>query len=118
MKTCSICGTEYKYCNNCKSDMCQPRWKFLFDKENCKNIWEIINGYKTYALDANAAKKALDKCDTSKLTPNVRKTIKAINANARQMERQKKEPEVAPSVDTVEPVVHMPAEAKPEANMQ
>ena len=115
MKTCSICGTEYKYCNNCKSDINQPRWKFLFDKENCKNIWEIINGYKTNALDAEAAKKALDKCDTSKVTSNVRRTIKAINANARQMEKQKKEIVFTPSVDTVETT---PAETVPETNMQ
>ena len=65
-RTCQICGEVYQYCPNCSDYDDQPRWRFMFDEENCLNIYSVLNEYKAGIIDAKAAKAKLDKLDMSK----------------------------------------------------
>ena len=64
-RECEICGAHYEYCPNCDSYAHLPRWMFLFHSKNCKNIYDIINDYRTGALNADKAKTRLSKLDMS-----------------------------------------------------
>lgn len=64
-RICAICGKEYSYCPDCTDYDELPRWMFLFDKENCKDIWEVINKYRTKEYTAAQAKAELQKLDMS-----------------------------------------------------
>lgn len=59
-RTCEICSSTYSYCPNCNDYADKPRWMFLFDSENCKNIYDVVNAYRTNALTAVQAKEKLD----------------------------------------------------------
>lgn len=63
-RKCIVCRQEYDYCPNCSDE--QPRWRFLFDTQNCNNIWEVFNDYRTGQKDATQAEKALRQLDLSK----------------------------------------------------
>ena len=63
---CQICGEAYQYCPNCVEYDDQPRWRFMFDNENCLKIYGVLNEYKAEAIDAKAAKAKLEKLDLSK----------------------------------------------------
>lgn len=80
-KKCFVCGKEYKYCNNCSDFSTQPRWKEMFDTENCKVIFGILSSYNTGSIDDKKATERLSKCDLKGInTFNVKisNEIKAI----------------------------------------
>lgn len=90
-RKCVICSKEYLYCPNC-GDEAKPRWMFLFDSENCNNIWEEFNAYRTGAKDATQTLKALQKLDLSdeeKFDPVWKGLLNEIRAKA--MPEEKKE---------------------------
>lgn len=64
-KICAVCQGAYEYCPNCSGTNVQP-YMFLFDTENCNDIWEVMNAYRTNAIDATQAKEKLQKLDLSK----------------------------------------------------
>lgn len=63
-RKCIVCRQEYDYCPNCSDE--QPRWRFLFDTQNCNHIWDVFNDYRTGQKDATQAEKALRQLDLSK----------------------------------------------------
>lgn len=74
---CQMCGEVYQYCPNCSDYDDQPRWRALFDSENCLKIYEVCNEYKAGIVDAKAAKARLEKLDMSKKN-NFEKGFKKI----------------------------------------
>lgn len=78
-RTCAICGTKYEYCNNCQKYDGLPRWMFLFHDQNCKNIYDVVNDYKSKVISAEAAKEKLSKLNLSiKLVPGFKATVDEI----------------------------------------
>ena len=65
IRYCQMCGEAYQYCPNCSEYDDQPRWRFMFDTENCLKIYDAINAYRTNAMDAKTAKAKLEKLDLS-----------------------------------------------------
>lgn len=65
-RNCVICGAEYEYCPSCKKYNHLPRWMFLFDNQNCKDIYEIINQYDAKVIDKTEAKTKLAELDITK----------------------------------------------------
>lgn len=62
---CMLCGKEYKYCKNCKSDYRKELWRSLYDTENCKNISKALSDYNFNRITKDEAKDILSKCDLS-----------------------------------------------------
>lgn len=44
-RTCLCCGTKYEYCTRCSKHSSEPKWKFLFDSEECKEVFNAVSGY-------------------------------------------------------------------------
>lgn len=78
LRTCEICGTKYKYCNNCGEYQNYPRWMFLFHDENCRDIWSAINAYRAGTNTAYEAKKRLEKLDITNVVDVYKKYIDEI----------------------------------------
>lgn len=77
-RTCIICGKHYSYCPNCERYNDMPRWMYLFDDEECKNIYLVINDYRTGAITKDEAMTMLYPYDVSKVKGNFKKYIDEI----------------------------------------
>ena len=77
-RTCTLCGRAYKYCNSCSKDKLKPVWYNLFDRENCKDIFQALNDYNFELITKEEAAQRLNQCDLSevdKLSENYRQEI-------------------------------------------
>ena len=76
-KTCSICGTHYKYCN-CAEYAHLPRWMDAYCSFDCKELYNIaagfINGWKTPEEELERLKR-IKIPDRSKLSEWMNKAI-------------------------------------------
>lgn len=79
-KTCSICGSHYKYCN-CAEYAHLPRWMDAYCSFDCKELYNIaagyINGWKTPQEELERL-KAIKIPDRNKLSEWMNKAIDEI----------------------------------------
>lgn len=75
MKTCMVCGKQYKYCMQCAQFKDLPLWYNLFDSEACHNVYHIIDKVKTGKMDAKKAKKQIDASGVKIANKNLLKPI-------------------------------------------
>ena len=67
-RTCIICGENYAYCPVCNSgDANKPTWYFIFDGQNCNDIYEVCTQYRDGEIDANVAYEKISKLDISNI---------------------------------------------------
>lgn len=62
-RTCAVCGKGYHYCPTCRTDMKKPRWMTMFDKEDCKTIFEVATKFNLGKLTALEAQDQLKDCN-------------------------------------------------------
>lgn len=82
-KKCLVCGSIYTYCSNCSQYAYLPKWKNLYDTENCKEIFYALSNH-SYDKDKEKAKKRLDGLDLSNkasFLPNIVSHIDEIYAD-------------------------------------
>lgn len=59
----------------------EPKWRMLFDTDNCRKIFHAVSDYLVNEIDANEAKKILSECDISnpnRFNENVKKVIREL----------------------------------------
>lgn len=66
-RTCIICGQDYRYCSACGEDAGKPTWYFIFDGENCHDIYETCVAYRDKIITQKEAYEKISALDTSKL---------------------------------------------------
>ena len=66
-RVCIICGKEYRYCSACGEDAGKPTWYFIFDGQNCHDIYEVCTQYRDGEIDARAAYEKISKLDISNI---------------------------------------------------
>ena len=66
-RVCIICGKEYRYCSACGEDAEKPTWYFIFDGQNCHDIYEVCTQYRDGEIDANVAYEKISKLDISNI---------------------------------------------------
>ena len=66
-RTCIICGQGYSYCSHCGEDAGKPTWYFIFDSENCHDIYETCVAYRDKKITQKEAYEKISVLDTSKL---------------------------------------------------
>ena len=66
-RTCIICGQDYRYCSACGEDAGKPTWYFIFDSENCHDIYEVCVAYRDKLITQKEAYEKMSVLDTSKL---------------------------------------------------
>lgn len=79
--TCMVCGEQYEYCPSCRAALTTPRWKSLYDTENCKIIFETTSDFLQKSISKEQAKAKLENCDLNKqyrFPEKVRGAVKEI----------------------------------------
>ena len=66
-RTCIICGENYAYCPHCGEDANKPTWYFIFDGQNCHDIYEVCTQYRDGEIDINLAYEKISKLDISNI---------------------------------------------------
>ena len=66
-RVCIICGKEYRYCSACGEDAGKPTWYFIFDRQNCHDIYEVCTQYRDGEIDAKVAYEKISKLDISNI---------------------------------------------------
>lgn len=62
-KTCLVCNTAYKYCYGCPADIKNPSWMMLFDKQECREIFNTLTAETQNLITKEEAKEKLKKYD-------------------------------------------------------
>lgn len=75
-KTCFCCGKKYKYCNSCSEYAALPQWMNLYDKIECKTIFDVATDYCQKVITKEEAKERLAEYDVTKIT--LKDSIKKI----------------------------------------
>ena len=74
--TCVICGQKYHLCVACERKKATWKsWRMFVDKENCYNIYKVLNDYHFNKITKDEAKELLLKLDLSGLD-NFKENIK------------------------------------------
>jgi len=85
-RKCVLCPShEYEYCTKCKDKSLVESWRLLFDKEDCRDIYNILSEFAFGRLSANDAKLKLDRYNVPKLEemqPVLRKNYEDVLAQA------------------------------------
>ena len=66
-RTCIICGENYAYCPHCGEDANKPTWYFIFDGQNCHDIYEVCTQYRDGEIDVKSAYEKISKLDISNI---------------------------------------------------
>lgn len=82
-RICVVCGKEYIYCPNCKKGDPNETWRFMYDSEECRDIFKICSNFAFGHINAETAKKKLEKydvADRSRFSDDIKKNLSAIFA--------------------------------------
>lgn len=87
-KKCIVCGNEYDYCPRCAAYASLPTWKNEFDKEDCKNLYYLINKYVFKHIDANEANDEIEKLNVNVSNNEIKQVIDEIKANVQKENKE------------------------------
>lgn len=99
-RICCICGRGYEYCPTCGKDAGKPTWYFIFDGQNCHDIYEICTQYRDKKIDVRKAYELISKLDLSNIedfvevTKNQIKEIIRLNEEATNVKESVEKAEV------------------------
>lgn len=85
-RKCIVCGTKYTYCPNCGNGDPKDSYKFIYDKKECEDVFNICSRYHFGELKAADALKRLEKYELSDLSNyanGVKSDILAIRAEGK-----------------------------------
>ncbi|HKM00718.1 MAG TPA: hypothetical protein VJ083_01550 [Sedimentibacter sp.] len=78
-RVCFTCGQKHSYCPSCYEDRNLETWRIMFDTENCKKIFNIINKHFYNHITTDEAISQLEICDLScKFNEDIQKEIDNI----------------------------------------
>lgn len=78
-RKCIICGHDYHFCPTCSEDTSKPTWYFIFDGQNCHDIYEVCTQYRDGEIDLKVAYEKISKLDLSNLKNFAESTRKQID---------------------------------------
>lgn len=78
-RTCIICGKQYHYCPNCGEDAGKPTWYFVFDGQNCHDIYDVCTNYRDGKIDVAKAYELISNLDISEINSFQEATQAQIN---------------------------------------
>lgn len=74
-KICVVCGTPYRYCNDCREFLNYPTWMSMFCSEECFNSYEVMSSFENGQTDKETAKKILKGYSGSEKYKNYKKSF-------------------------------------------
>ena len=66
-RKCIICGHSYHFCPTCGEDAGKPTWYFIFDGQNCHDIYEVCTQYRDGKIGVKTAYETISLLDISNL---------------------------------------------------
>ena len=78
-RICSVCHSNYQFCNRCSKDKDKPLWYFTFCSQNCHDIYEVTSSFENGNINADEAKLRLNNLNLSKLDNFGESYKKSIN---------------------------------------
>ena len=81
-RTCVVCGATYVYCPNCKKGDPAETWRFMYDSEECRDIFKICSRFAFGHINAEEAQKKLEKfniTDRTKYAESIRQNLNMID---------------------------------------
>lgn len=81
LRTCKVCGNQYKYCPTCAKYAKLPNWMWKCDTEECNDLFDAISAYKMGIAGKEEIKLVIDIygiTDYSKFTESIQKTLKEL----------------------------------------
>lgn len=66
-RECIICKAQYHYCPTCGGDSSKPTWYFIFDGQNCHDIYEVCTQYRDKVINAEEAYEIISKLDITNI---------------------------------------------------
>ena len=78
IRTCALCGKQYKYCNHCEKGETATPWKNLFHSEACRDLFEIAAKYRDKTIILDEARKIYKTLDVSDINvSNIKSNLKS-----------------------------------------
>mgnify|MGYP004660146039 FL=1 len=79
-RKCLMCETVYEYCPYCWEYERQPRWRTLFDRSECQNVYHIISDWLGKRITQKEAREKLLMMDIDNIpfNPSVQGNINKI----------------------------------------
>lgn len=78
-RVCFTCGSKHSYCPSCYEDRHLEEWHIMFDTENCKNVFNILNNHFYGRITTTVAINELEKCDLSiEFNEDIQKNISEL----------------------------------------
>lgn len=74
-KICVVCGTPYRYCNECREFLKYPSWMSMFCSEECLKSYEVMSSYENGKIVKEDAKKILNEFRNSEKYKNYKKSF-------------------------------------------
>lgn len=92
-RKCILCPShEYEYCGKCKPHEVIETWRFIFDTENCRDIYKIIENYVAKKITALEARQQLEQHKLPELKDiqsSLRKNLEDIYNQTKEVYEQK-----------------------------
>lgn len=79
-RICKVCQASYQYCPVCDEE---PYWKMMFDDDNCRQIFNILQRHYLKEFNDTVAIAKLKECDLSqidKFDPKLKQQLQDILA--------------------------------------
>ena len=67
LRTCNLCGKEYRYCGNCSEFKHLPVYMHAYCGENCKDIDALLSNWGAKVIDSATAAELLKSKDLSRM---------------------------------------------------
>lgn len=80
-RNCLCCGQEYEYCSNCNDTKKYPTWMAEFDKEACKEVFNVVSAYNSQLVgieDVKAVVKKYNITDFGKYKKSIKDKLNEI----------------------------------------
>lgn len=96
-KRCLICSNLYTFCLNCAEFDHLPRWMGMFDKKECKEIFDAISDYRSNLCTKEETKERLIKIGALNMKVNkaVQKSIDEIMLESNKDEDSEKSDDIS-----------------------
>lgn len=77
-RICMTCGKEYEYCPTCGKQKNEPKWKYAWDTEECKNVYDALTLYNMKKMDEKTFAYKMEGKNIKKFTDKIQKEINVI----------------------------------------
>ena len=91
-RTCYTCGSKYEYCTRCAKYASQPKWRWMWDTEECKDLYDVVSGYKMGVSSKDDVQHIIEKyniTDFSKYTESIANVLNELCGSVKKNKKKK-----------------------------